>query len=194
MPRIRSVCALCGSRKGIDPAYGEATVRLGAIIAERRVRLIYGGGAIGLMGLLADAVIGSGGSVVGAIPDFLVRREVGHAQLDDLIVTGSMHERKTRMFDMADGFVVLPGGLGTLDEAFEIITWKQLHLHDRPIVLLDVDGYWAPLRALVDAVVAGGFADRSALDLFTVVSTPEAVLPALEAAPEPETKALTGHL
>lgn len=194
MAQIRALCALCGSREGADPRYREATVRLGRLIAERGVRLVYGGGAVGLMGLLADAVISRGGDVVGVIPDFLMKREVGRAGLNDLVVTGSMHDRKTRMFEMSDGFVVLPGGLGTLDEAFEIITWKQLRLHDCPIVVLDVSGYWAPLRALVANVVAGGFADPAVASLFSVVRSPDEVLPMLESAPAAESRVMTSHL
>lgn len=191
---IRSLCVLCGSRAGADPAFRVAASRLGQLIAERGVRLVYGGGAVGLMGVLADEVIAAGGTAVGVIPDFLVKREVGHGALSELVITGSMHDRKTRMFEMADGFVVLPGGLGTLDEAFEIITWKQLRLHDSPIVVLDVAGYWAPLRALIDAVIAADFADPCAADLYRLVGSADDVFPALEAAPKAEREVLTSHL
>lgn len=194
MTEIRSVCVFCGSREGNDPAYRAAAVRFGTLLGERGVRLIYGGGSIGLMGVLAEAALAAGGEVVGVIPDFLMKYEISHARLTDLVITGSMHDRKRRMFEMADGFVVLPGGLGTLDETFEIVTWKQLRLHDAPIVVLDVGGFWAPLRALIDAIVAGGFAHEAIAELFTVVASVDDVFPALESAPEPNEEVLTSHL
>jgi uncharacterized protein (TIGR00730 family) len=194
MTEIRSVCVFCGSREGNDRAYGAAAVRLGTLIASRGVRLVYGGGSIGLMGVLADAVLAAGGEVVGVIPDFLMKYEINHVHLTDLVITGSMHDRKRRMFEMADGFVVLPGGIGTLDETFEIVTWKQLRLHDSPIVVLDVGGYWAPFSALISAVITGGFAHEAIAELFTVVASADDVLAALEAAPEPKEEVLTSHL
>jgi len=194
MTQIRSLAVLCGSREGADPAYRTAAERLGALIAERGVRLIYGGGSIGLMGVIADAVLSRGGEVVGVIPDFLVRYEVGHARVSEMIVTDSMHERKRRMFEMADGIVTLPGGLGTLDETFEIVTWKQFRLHSKPIVILDTGGYWTPLEALVQATIDGGFAHGAIAGLYTVVRSPEDVFPALAAAPEPDEAVLTSHL
>ena len=194
MTEIRSVCVFCGSREGNDPAYRAAAVRFGTLLGERGVRLIYGGGSIGLMGVLAEAALAAGGEVVGVIPDFLMKYEISHSRLTDLVITGSMHDRKRRMFEMADGFVVLPGGLGTLDETFEIVTWKQLRLHDAPIVVLDVGGFWAPLRALIDAIVAGGFAHEAIAELFTVVASVDDVFPALESAPEPNEEVLTSHL
>ncbi len=194
MTEIRSVCVFCGSREGNDPAYREAAVRLGTLIAERGVRLIYGGGSIGLMGVIADAALAAGGEVVGVIPDFLMKYEINHSRLTDLVITGSMHDRKRRMFEMADGFVALPGGIGTLDETFEIVTWKQLRLHDSPIVVLDAGGYWAPLEALICEIIAGGFAHEAIAELFTVVDSAEDVFPALESAPEPKEEVLTSHL
>ncbi len=194
MSQIRSLCVLCGSRVGSDPAYRDAARRLGHIMAERGVRLVFGAGSIGLMGVVADAVLEAGGEAIGIIPDFLMKHEIGHVRLTDLVVTDSMHDRKRRMFEMADGFVTLPGGLGTLDETFEIVTWKQLRLHNAPIVVLDTGGYWGPLKALVDAIIAGEFAHPAAADLFTVVATPEDVFPALEAAPETNEDVLTSHL
>jgi uncharacterized protein (TIGR00730 family) len=194
MTEIRSLCVLCGSREGTDPAYRRSAIRLGQLMAERGVRLVYGGGSIGLMGVIADAVIEAGGEVVGVIPDFLIRYEVGHRRLTDLVVTESMHDRKRRMFEMADAFVVLPGGLGTLDETFEIVTWKQLRLHESPIIVLDVNGYWSPLIALVEATIRGGFAHPEVAELVTVVETPEQVLQCLETAPMPREEVLTNHL
>lgn len=193
-PAIRSLCILCGSREGNDPAYRQAAIRLGQLLAQCGVRLIYGGGSIGLMGVVADTVLAAGGEVVGIIPDFLMRSEVGHRRLTDLVITGSMHDRKRRMFEMADGFVILPGGIGTLDETFEIITWKQLRLHDRPIVVLDTEGYWRPFEALIRATIDGGFADPATIGLFSVVGRPDDVLGALAAAPPVLAEVLTSHL
>lgn len=186
---IRSVCVLCGSRVGHSPAYRDAAARLGAIMAQQGVRLVYGGGSIGLMGVIADAVLSGGGHVVGVIPDFLMKYEVGHRRLSELIQTETMQDRKHQMFEMSDGFVVLPGGLGTLDEAFEYITWKQLRLHTAPIVVLDVDGYWEPFHQLVEAVVGAGFADPAAGSLYSVVTAAEDVLPALDEVPLAEPSA-----
>jgi uncharacterized protein (TIGR00730 family) len=146
------------------------------------------------MGVIADTMLANGGEVVGVIPDFLIHAEVGHDRLTACVVTSSMHERKRRMFDMADGFVVLPGGLGTLDETFEIITWKQLRLHDLPIVIVNVGDYWAPLAALVDNSVAAGFAPSVARSLFTVVASPDEVFSALEAASRLRAKGPIDHL
>jgi uncharacterized protein (TIGR00730 family) len=194
MTSIRSLCVFCGSKAGADPAYAAAARRLGALIAGRGVRLVYGGGTIGLMGMVADAVLGHGGHVIGVIPEFLMKYEVGHKRLSELIVTDSMHDRKRRMFELADAFVVLPGGLGTLDETFEIVTWKQLRLHDKPIVVLDIGGFWQPFADLVAAVVEKDFAHPAVAELFTVVRTPEDVFAAIAAAPTPKEEVLTSHL
>lgn len=194
MTAIGSICVLCGSGEGNAPAYRAAAVDLGREMARRNIKLIFGGGSIGLMGAIADAVLDEDGQAVGVIPEFLVRYEVGHKRLSNLVVTDSMHERKRRMFEMADGFVVLPGGLGTLDETFEIVTWKQLHLHAAPIVVLDVGGYWTPLKSLIDSVIDARFAHPKVADLMIFVTSVDAVIPALEAAPRPAREVATGHL
>lgn len=194
MSDIHSLCVLCGSREGSDPAFQEATVRLGRLMARRGVRLVYGGGSIGLMGLIADSVLSAGGEVVGIIPEFLIRREVGHRRLSNMIVTDSMHDRKRRMFEMADAFVVLPGGLGTLDETFEIVTWKQIKLHAAPIIVLDVNGYWQPLKALIDATIDGAFAGADVRNLVSFVTTPEDVFKVLATSPQPREEVLTSQL
>ncbi len=194
MTTITSICVFCGSKVGDDPAYKEAARRLGILMAERGVRLVYGGGRIGLMGVLAETVLARGGEVIGVIPDFLMQYEVENRNVTELIVVGSMHERKRRMFEMSDGFVVLPGGLGTLDETLEITTWKQLQLHAKPVVMVDVGGYWEPLKALVNGIVAGGFAHPAITELFTVVDGVDDVFAALDDAPEPKEVVLTSHL
>lgn len=194
MSKIESLTVFCGSKMGEDPAYAEAARRFGAIMAEKGVRLVYGGGAIGLMGVVAKTVLDGGGRVTGVIPDFLMEYEVGNPGVTELLVVPSMHERKRRMFEISDGFVVLPGGLGTLDETFEIVTWKQLQLHAKPVVLLDINGFWKPLMGMVDAAIAGGFAHPAVTELFTLVSRPEEVFAALGSAPEPQEIVLTSHL
>jgi hypothetical protein len=154
---MKRLCVFCGSSVGARPAYRLAAKRLGETLARRRIGLVYGGGRVGLMGALADAALAAGGEVVGVIPESLLAREVGHAGLTDLHVVGSMHERKALMASLSDGFMALPGGSGTLDELFEIITWAQLGLHSRPCAVLNVQSYFNPLIALLDHAVTEGF-------------------------------------
>ncbi len=156
-PVLRRVCVFCGSSRGADPAYAAVAADLGVELARRRIGLVYGGGSVGLMGVVADAVLDAGGEVTGVIPAFLHRREVAHAGVDDLRVVGSMHERKALMAELADAFVAMPGGIGTFEELFEALTWTQLGVHDKPVALLDVGGFWAPLTTLLDRAVADGF-------------------------------------
>jgi uncharacterized protein (TIGR00730 family) len=185
MRKIKSVCVYCGSSSQVDQRYRDAAVALGALLARCRTTLVYGGGRVGLMGLLADACLQAGGEVIGVIPEFLRRYEVGHGAVTELVVVDNMHQRKQQMFDRSDGFVILPGGLGTLEEMFEVLTWKQLRLHDKPIVIADIAGYWAPLTALIDQMIGENFARPEARDLFAVVDRVDAILPALEQAPLP---------
>lgn len=154
---MQRLCVYCGSSAGHDPRYAAAAADLGRRIAEAGLALVYGGGRVGLMGVLADAVLGHGGEVIGVIPEHLERLEVAHSGLSRLEVVPSMHVRKRRMFDLADGFVALPGGFGTLDEMFEMLTWRQLGLGEKPCAFLDVDGYWEPLMAMLDRMVERGF-------------------------------------
>ena len=176
MSGVSSVCVFCGSRSAVATAYREAAIRLGTILGEQGIDLVYGGGRIGLMGLLADAALSAGSRVTGVIPQFLHDIEVGHHGVHELIVTGSMHERKEQMYRRADAFVVLPGGLGTFDETIEVATHVQLHQFARPLVLVDVDGYWQPLLDLVRHGIRAGFIGPETLDIFTVVTRPEEVL------------------
>ncbi len=194
MTAITALCVFCGSKVGADPACREAARALGAAMVGRGIALVYGGGSIGLMGVISEVVLAQGGRVTGVIPDFLMQYEVGNPDVSEFIVTNSMHERKRRMFELSDGFVILPGGLGTLDETFEIITWKQLQLHAKPVVVLDVGGYWQPFAALIERTVEGGFAHPGVAELFTVVESVEAVFAALDEAPEPRPEVLTDHL
>lgn len=185
MTEVRSICVYCGSAGRVDERYRDAATRLGRMIADRGIQLVYGGGRVGLMGLVADAVLAGGGRVVGIIPDHIQSLEVEHTGLSELVVVDSMHTRKRMMFDRSDAFVVLPGGLGTLDETFEILTWRQLVLHDKPIVIVDEGGYWQPLEAMVDHMIAAGFCQPGHKNLYRLVPSVEAVFDALALAPEP---------
>ena len=194
MKDISSLCVFCGSRSGNDPTHAQTAQELGKAIADRKIRLVYGGGRIGLLGIVADTVFEHGGQVTGVIPDFLMNLEVGNDQVGDLIITESMHTRKAKMFELSDAAVILPGGLGTLDEAFEIITWKQLLPHDKPIALVDVNNYWGPFIKLLNSIVEGGFAHEKVKELFTVVNGVNGIFSALENALEPDQAVLTSHL
>jgi uncharacterized protein (TIGR00730 family) len=183
MHEISSVAVFCGSRLGSDPAFATAARELGTGLAKAGIRLIYGGGKSGMMGVLADAVLAGGGEVLGVIPDFLTQREVAHPDLTEMVVTRNMHDRKRRMADAADAFVTLPGGVGTLDETIEIISWRQLRLHDKPIYICDIAGWAVPFVATIEAAIAHGFAGPEARDLFTVVDGVPALLEGLGQAP-----------
>ena len=154
---MRRVCVFCGSSPGARPAYAQATAEVGRLLAGEGIGVVYGGGHVGLMGVLADAATEAGGEVIGVMPQALVDREIAHTGIADLRVVGTMHERKALMADLADAFVALPGGAGTLDELFEIYTWSQLGLHSKPCGLLDVEGYWTGLTAFLDHAVRERF-------------------------------------
>ncbi len=172
---IRSLCVYCGSWSGIDPALEEFAHAFGSACAARGIELIYGGGGIGLMGTVAEAALTGGGRVTGIMPRSLLESEAPSPDVTELVIVDSMHERKIQMFDRADGFVVLPGGLGTLDETIEMITWRQLGFHEKPIVLANHRGYWDPLLTLFDHIVATGFAQPDAHDLYAVAHSVEGI-------------------
>ncbi|MEM8655488.1 MAG: TIGR00730 family Rossman fold protein [Pseudomonadota bacterium] len=174
-----SVCVYCGSRPGVAPAYTTEAEALGAGIATRGWRLVYGAGDVGLMGAVARAAQTGGADTFGVIPRHLVDWEVGKTDLTRYVVTETMHERKKVMFMNCDAVVVMPGGAGSLDELFEVLTWRQLGLHEKPVILMNVKGYWDPLVGLLDHVVASGFADATLLDYFATVPDAEAALAAL---------------
>lgn len=184
MPDIGSLCVYCGSSPGNDPRHAREAARFGRMLGDACVELVYGGGNVGLMGILADAALDAGAKVTGIIPTDLKRIELAHQNLDELLVVESMHDRKRRMFERADAIVVLAGGVGTLDETFEIITWRQLGLHGKPIVIVDDGGYWKPLLALIEHTIEAGFTGPSIRDLFAVVDTVDDVLPTITAMPE----------
>ena len=178
-----SLCVFCGSRFGTDPATRETAVALGRLLAAEGITLVYGGGGVGLMGLVANAALDNGGRAIGIIPNFLLQREAGHPALTETVVVETMHERKLQMFERSEAFVVLPGGIGTLEEFFEVLSWRTLGLHAKPIVIIDQGGYWQPLAALLRGVVDGGFADRTHLDHVAFVSEVKDVLPVIAAMP-----------
>ncbi len=171
-----SVCVFCGSRFGANPAYRQAAQDLGAGLADAGLRLVYGAGDVGLMGEVAKATQSANGQTFGVIPVHLLQQEVGKRDLSSFVITENMHERKKVMFMNADAIVTLPGGAGSLDELFEVLTWRQLGLHDKPVYLLNIAGYWAPLLALLDHIIAEGFAAESLRDLFQVVDDVPALL------------------
>jgi uncharacterized protein (TIGR00730 family) len=178
---MKRVCVFAGSSSGRSPLYAEAAQELGVVLASRHIGLVYGGARVGLMGAMADAVLAGGGEVVGVIPNSLVEKEVAHSGLTSLRVVRSMHERKALMAEMADAFVALPGGWGTLDEMFEILTWAQLGLHNKPCGLLNVQGYFDRLLSFLDLTMEQGFVRREYRALLSVADRPTALLDALAA-------------
>jgi uncharacterized protein (TIGR00730 family) len=193
MQHVTRLCVYCGSAAGDDRRYEEAARDLGDALAKAGVELVFGGGRVGLMGVIADAVLAAGGRVVGIIPERLRAAELAHPGAGELVIVGSMHERKRLMADRADAFAVLPGGIGTLDETLEILTWRQLALHDKPIFLVDVAGYWQPLRDLLDHLVAHGFAKSLVPRLLQIVPNVAELMRALacaQSAGEPRSELL----
>lgn len=185
---MKRLCVFCGSRTGGRPLYVEATRQLGERMADRGIGLVFGGGHIGLMGVLADTLLARNGAVIGVIPRALVDRELAHGGVKEMHIVQSMHERKARMAEFADAFAALPGGYGTADEFFEILTWAQLGLHAKPIGLLNTAGFFDPLLAWVDRAVEEGFLRPEHRELLRVAAEPDALLDLLQAArPIPET-------
>ncbi len=177
--KVTSVCVYCGSRFGARQAYQAAAEELGRGLAGAGMRLVYGAGDVGLMGAVARAAMEAGGETLGVIPEHLFLREVAKRDLTQFVVTETMHERKKVMFMNADAVVVLPGGAGSLDEFFEVLTWAQLGLHEKPLLILNTDGYWDPLLTLIDHVIAEGFAAESLKHFLRIVESPQEVLEVL---------------
>ena len=192
MTTIKRICVYCGAAGNVDEFYRAAAIRMGSLLAENRIGLVYGGGRVGLMGLMADSALAYGGEVTGIIPGHLHEREIGHTGLTRLMVVATMHERKQTMFELADAFAILPGGFGTLEEALECITWRQLGLHDKPIFLVDVQDYWVPLLRLFEHVIDSGFAPSRARLLFQVLSRVEDLPDAIREAPQQKAAARSG--
>ncbi len=178
---IRRLCVFCGSSAGREPGYRRLAESLGRALAQRGIGIVYGGASVGLMGALADAALAAGGEVVGVIPQALIEREIGHPGLTQLRIVTSMHERKALMAELSDGFVALPGGIGTLEELFEVWTWAQLGLHAKPCALLDTDGFYRPLAAFLDHLVDAGFVREAHRDMLLTAHSPEELLTAFEA-------------
>lgn len=181
MTKLTSVCVYCGSREGDDPRYRTAATQLGKSLADNGLRLVYGGGSIGLMGTVAKACLDAGGKVTGVIPRFLEEREVMLRRVEDLVITDDMHERKRRMFEEADAFVALPGGIGTLEEVVEMITWAQLGRHKKPVLLADIGGFWGPLTELLDHMIGEGFITQQSMIRYLIASEVGQIVPKLTA-------------
>jgi uncharacterized protein (TIGR00730 family) len=191
---VRAVCVFCGSSVPADTRYRDAARALGALVADRDIALVYGGASVGLMGELADAALAHRGRVIGVIPAGLFAREVNHTGLTELHEVASMHERKQLMYDLSDAFIALPGGLGTLEELAEVATWSHLGLHGKPLVLLDVEGFWNPLIAQLDRMVSTGLLGPASRDLIQQARSPGEALAALTAAvPAQPEKWITGQ-
>jgi uncharacterized protein (TIGR00730 family) len=181
VPTLSNICVYAGSSPGARPQYAEAARALGEAIAGRGLGLVYGGGDVGLMKVIADTAMSAGVSVTGIIPRTLLEREIGHGALTELLVVETMHERKLAMAERADAFIALPGGIGTVEELVEALTWTQLGVHDKPCAVLDVEGYWQPLLALLDHAVGERFLAEQHRDMLLSGTEPEALLDALEA-------------
>ena len=184
MTALRRVCVFCGSKHGVRPEYAEAARAMGTALAGAGIGLVYGGGRVGLMGVVADAVLAASGEVIGVIPDHMADREIAHYGLTDLRIVPTMHERKALMYELSDGFAALPGGLGTLEELFEITTWSQLGLHAKPTGLLDVAGFYAPLVEFLDRLVTEGFVSERHRRLLRVAADPATLLARMAAFPD----------
>jgi uncharacterized protein (TIGR00730 family) len=192
MTTIRSLCVYCGSSRGRDPAHARAAGALGTLLAASGVRLVYGGASAGLMGVVADAVLAGGGEAFGVIPQGLFSSEIPHGGLTELVEVDSMHERKQRMANEADAFLALPGGLGTLEELAEIVTWAQLGIHAKPVGVMDVDGFWSPLLAFLDQAVVAGFLKPANRELIVRITDVDDVLAVLGSHRTPSNPAVLG--
>lgn len=188
---IKNVCVYCGSSARADEIFKQASAELGRILAENGVRIVFGGGRVGLMGIVSDAALNNGGEVVGIIPNHIAEKEVAHNGLTELYVVETMHERKQMMVDRADAFVIMPGGLGTMDEFFEIFTWWQLGLHDKPIIIINVAGFWTPLLALIDNIIEHKFARPEDRQHLKFIDSVDGVMDALIRSPKESIDAQT---
>ncbi|MDE1902077.1 MAG: TIGR00730 family Rossman fold protein [Alphaproteobacteria bacterium] len=189
-----SVCVYCGSSNAVAQKFKDSAVKIGATLAQRGVRVVYGGGHVGLMGLVADSALKAGGTVIGIIPEHIRAQEVQHTGLTELHVVPDMHTRKRMMVERADAFIILPGGFGTLDELFEILTWKKLKLHNKPIVIFNQDGYWNEAIALIDKTIAEHFSQPSDRALFKIATDIDGVFAALDEAAPPDIGTMTGRM
>jgi uncharacterized protein (TIGR00730 family) len=180
MRDIQSVCVYCGASGRVDKIYKDAALRMGEVLARAGLQVVFGGGKLGLMGLVADNALANGGRVIGIIPKHLEKFEGAHLNLSELHVVDTMHIRKQKMSELADAFIVLPGGFGTLDELFEILTWRQLQMHEKPVIIVNVNGYWDPLKKLIHNIIEQNFATPIHALFATFVDSPDEVLDALD--------------
>lgn len=176
---MKAIAVYCGSSYGVSPVYRESAINLGKVLAKRDIALIYGGASVGLMGTLADTVLENGGDVIGVIPHLLEQREISHKSLTKLYQVDTMHERKAKMIELADGFIALPGGPGTLEELFEVITWSQIGVHTKPIGILNINGFYDPLATMLDHIVSEGFMQENQRNLASVDICPERLIETL---------------
>lgn len=188
MQNIQSICVFCGASPGFSPIYLETAQKVGNILAHHQIKLVYGGGKVGMMGAVADGVLAKNGQVTGIIPHFLDHREVIHPEVKDMIILENMHDRKAKMYELSDGFVALPGGFGTLDELFEIVTWGQLGLHKKPIGILNIEGFFDDLVRFIDNLVEKGFVKSNIRNLIVVANTFEDLLHKMQNHEAPETE------
>lgn len=193
MKNIKNVCVYCGHHNG-DELYEKAAHDLGVVLAKHSFNLVYGGGRLGLMGITADAVLKNGGHVIGVIPHYLESFEGAHLGIQELYRVDTMHERKLKMSERADAFVIMPGGFGTLDELFEIMTWKQLKLHDKPIIIANINNYWSKLTDMMYGVIDAGFTLPEHRYIFNVAANVHDIIPLLTAAQEPENPDILSHI
>jgi uncharacterized protein (TIGR00730 family) len=191
--QFHRVCVFCGTNPGSQPAYGVAARELGRVLADREIELVYGGASVGIMGELADSVQEHGGHVTGIIPQQLMEKEAAHTGIRNLIVVASMHQRKSQMADMSDGFIALPGGIGTLEGFLEVLTWGQLGIHAKPAAILNVEGYFDDLTAFLDHAVQEGFLTGDHRDAIIVEAEPERLLDRMQAFSPPESEKLMGR-
>lgn len=194
MTQVKTVCVYCGSSMRVDQVYKDAAANLGKLIGDAGMRLVYGGGSMGLMGVVAQNALDNGSYVIGVIPKLLEDIEGAHESLSELHVVDSMHTRKLKMTEYADAFIILPGGFGTLDELFEVITWYQLKLHEKPIVVINLNGYWDSLKDLINNVVSTKFAKTEHGDFIKFIDTPDEVFSVLKKTPEPTHEFISEHV
>ncbi len=187
---MKSIAVFCGASEGYDETYREAAYQLGAMLAEKNIRVVYGGGKVGLMGAVAEGVLNNNGQIIGVIPKFLQTEEVAHTGLTELILVETMHERKIKMHELSDGVMVLPGGWGTMDEMFEMLTWGQLGLHQKPIALLNVHGFYDSLQVLVNMMTQEGFLNECTREMLLTGHSAEELLQQMEEYTPPETNRL----
>lgn len=172
----KKICVYCGSKAGTNPSFSSIAEQLGQLFAKESIQLIYGGGKVGIMGIIADAVLNGGGYVQGVIPKSLMEKEVGHTGVQELHITQDMHSRKAMMESLSDAFIILPGGFGTLDELFEIVTWRQLGFHSKPVIILNVDGYFDHLLAFIDSAIQHEFINSNGRDIISVANNIDQVI------------------